>query len=395
MSTYPTGFQTDVGGIEKDLADIFEPLGLTTPTTPTGFVGKTGVSTTSDLCNIFKPYSSGTKANPTGFKISGGTDLKDVFQKIGVTPSPPYTISGGSYTQGTFTSGSDTYYYITILPNSSTNTTVTFTQALTSSGTVGTVSGNDLTVICIGGGGGGGGGSIGYRPSVSQYTWATGGGGGGGGIFYAKTSVSTSDYYNVKPGTKGGGGGGANPGGVGSDSYVVLNSTNSANAFVTSLGGGRGTGWYNGDLGGTGSSYSTTLTPASKYTGGSGANGGEGYVYFQNTGLQKTATNGTGSSVTLSVPSGAPSASFILSNYSGGAGGGGGTFSTAGNGGGAGNGSTGGTVGGSSTVSGQNGSVPGSGGGGGGISGASVPSTQNTTGGSGGDGVVIIYFRNP
>jgi hypothetical protein len=73
-----TGFI--VFSTNKDLSEIFEPIGSDTPGPNTGYVV---LSSGKDLSQLFKPYVSGTKASNTGFKLADRvTDLCDVFVPI-------------------------------------------------------------------------------------------------------------------------------------------------------------------------------------------------------------------------------------------------------------------------------------------------------------------------
>ena len=70
----------------KDLYEIFQPIGSTTPTTNTGYKVNNPYFQNMDLANIFQGYVSGTKGNPTGYKISNGNDLSDVLQMLPQVP---------------------------------------------------------------------------------------------------------------------------------------------------------------------------------------------------------------------------------------------------------------------------------------------------------------------
>jgi hypothetical protein len=372
-----------------DLSGLFNPYVSGTTASATNYYRIVN-STMKDLNILFAPYTTSKLTFDTGYKVNG-LDLRHIFEK-----KPIFTVTGGSFVQGTFTSGSNTYYYITVSYNA-TNTVIKFNEALTSSNNYTSISGNDLTVICIASGGSGGGGSVDYRPATSQNTWSSGGGGGGGGIVYAKTSVNANDYYRISASANGAGGGGGNPGIKGGDSYVIKNADTSNNAFIKCYGGDSGKGWGAGGGGGLGGTFLCTES-ASTYIGSDGGDAGRGCRIWttENASLNRTnlaATAGSGSSVTLSIPSNSPANAFMYTQYSGGGGGGGGTRTVSGNGGGGGNGRSGGVVGGSTVRNGQAGIYPGSGGGGGGIT--SGTTSMGSNGGVGGNGRVIIYFRYP
>ena len=76
----------------KDLYEIFQPIGSSKTTTITGYKVNNPYFQNNDLGEIFLNYSTGgEKANPTGYKISNGNDLSDVLAPISNVPTFTFT----------------------------------------------------------------------------------------------------------------------------------------------------------------------------------------------------------------------------------------------------------------------------------------------------------------
>lgn len=68
------------------------------PAEPSGYKINTVDYQNKDLSDIFNAYTSGAKVDPTGYKISGGSDICDIYQRYtsGSTVTTGYKISGGT-----------------------------------------------------------------------------------------------------------------------------------------------------------------------------------------------------------------------------------------------------------------------------------------------------------
>jgi len=164
-----TGFRINDAS-NSDLSTIFNPRGSATPATNTGFIAIDG----SDISLWFQPYSN-LQAVTTNYKISNGTDLNSVFQKLNIIN---YTATG------TFTTTSGTIRSVSY------NRILRFTG----SGTF-TLNSGIATINCLVVGGGGRGGL-----AATGNDFCEGGAGGGGAVVDSSFNPIVSTSYSINVG---------------------------------------------------------------------------------------------------------------------------------------------------------------------------------------------------